>query len=125
MAEAENIEFLDDDYNVIQASIATSAIQATETSEATIETSNINNNNKNTENYDPSTLTKSKRTSSRQKVNEVRDSTRILADVAEKTYTMKKEFCYDLILCKKRMAKAQERMARAAKKYAKYNCNTM
>ncbi|XP_071580720.1 uncharacterized protein [Temnothorax nylanderi] len=60
--EAENIEFLDDDY-VIEASVATSAIQA---SEAIIETSNINNNNENTENYDPSTLTKSKRTSSRQ-----------------------------------------------------------
>ncbi|XP_029164559.1 uncharacterized protein LOC114935829 [Nylanderia fulva] len=122
--EAENIEFLDDDYNIIQASIATSAIQATEASEATIKTSNINNN-ENTENYDPSTLTKSKRTSSRQKVNEVRDSTRILADVAEKTYTMKKKFCDDLILCKKRTAKAQERMARAAKKSVKNNCNTM
>ncbi|XP_024887570.1 uncharacterized protein LOC112464666, partial [Temnothorax curvispinosus] len=98
LVEAENIKYLDDDiddYNVIQASVAGSAIQA---SEAIIETSNINNNNENTENYDPSTLTKSKRISSRQKVNEVKDSTRILADVAEKTYTMKKKFCDDLIL---------------------------
>ncbi|CAL1683816.1 unnamed protein product [Lasius platythorax] len=104
LAETE-VEFLDDDddYNVIQASLATSSAM-----QATTETLNINYNDKDTENYDPSTLTKSKRSSSRQKVNEVKDSTRIITEVAEKTYLLKKKFCEEVVQCKKRTAKAQE-----------------
>ncbi|KMQ91532.1 phosphoglucosamine mutase [Lasius niger] len=103
-AETE-VEFLDDDddYNVIQASLATSSAM-----QATTETLNINYNDEDTENYDPSTLTKSKRSSSRQKVNEVKDSTRIITEVAEKTYLLKKKFCEEVVQCKKRTAKAQE-----------------
>lgn len=119
LAETEEVEFLDDDCNVIQASLATSATHAT------TEILNINYKDENTENYDPSTLTKSKQSSSRQKVNEVKDSTRIIAEVAENTYLLKKKFCEEVVQCKKRIAKAQERMATVAEKYATENCKIM
>jgi len=112
--EIEDIEFLYDDYNNVQASLlTTSTVQATK---------NIDSND---ENIDPSMLIKSKKSSSRQKVNEVKDSTRVIAEVAEKNYLLKKNFYEESIQCKQRMAEAQERMATVAEKYTTKNCKIM
>lgn len=119
LSVTEEIEFLDDDYNVIQAYEATSATQAT------TEKLNINYKDENSENYDPSSLTKSKQSSSRQKVKVVKDSTHIIAEAAENTYLLKKKYYEEDLQCKKRTAKAHERMTTVAEKYATDNCKIM
>lgn len=70
-------------------------------------------------------VTKSKKSSSRQKVNEVKDSTRVIAEIAEKNYLLKKKFCEQSIECKQRMVEAQERMVTVAEKYTTENCKVM
>ncbi|XP_012543262.1 uncharacterized protein LOC105840755 [Monomorium pharaonis] len=122
LSGTEEIEFLDDDYNAIQAYEAT---QATSATQATTEKLNINYKNENFENYDPSLLTKSKHSSSRQKIKVVKDSTHIIAKAAENTYLLKKKYYEEVLRCKKRMAKAHERMATVAEKCATDNCKIM
>lgn len=109
------VEFLDDDCDAIQTSLA-SAITGT---------SNIDYNNENIENHSPSMQKKLKQSSSRQILSETKDSTRIIVEVAEKTYVLKKNFCEEIIQCKRRIAKAQERMATVAEKCATENCKIM
>lgn len=118
LAEKEEVEFLDDDRDAIQTLLATST-------QATTKTSNINYNDENIENYDPSTHAKSKRSSSRQKVNDIKDSTRIIAEVAENTYLLNKEFYKEVVGQKTRMAETQERVATIAEKCAAENCKIM
>lgn len=100
LAETEEIEFLDVDCD---CSLLASPIQANKTS-------NINYNNE-IKNYDPSRRTKLKRLSSMQKIKEIKDSTHIITEVAEKTYFLKRKFCEEVIQCRKRITKTQERMA--------------
>lgn len=110
--EAEDIQFLEEDYNDIEESLppTTSTVRTTKTFS-------------NDENIDPST--KWKKSSSRKKVIEVKDSTRVIAKVAEKNYLLKKKFCEESIQYKQRMAIAQERMATVAEKIATERCKVM